>query len=149
MADIVTEAEKFYDVLVFSSDIDYLLGEVFADLGQDVEFLRGELKEDLQSSYFSVFVDLMLLFVPDFLQHLIVDLLQLLQHLVEGRPLLGIISEHVIGEVLPVRMELAVILHSPLSYLIQMPLILQILESLNAIIATLTFWKSTFCMSIS
>lgn len=76
----------------------------------------------------------MFLFVTDLLQHFIVNLLQLLQHLMEGRPLLRVISEHVIGEVLPIRMELAVILHSPLSYLIQMPLILQILEGLNVMI---------------
>ena len=145
----MAKAEEFYDVFVLASDVYDLLGEVLADLGQDVEFFSGELKEELQPSYFCILVDFVLLLVANFLKHLIIDLLQLLQHLVEGRPLLGIISKHIIGEVLPVGMELTVILHPPLSDFIQMPFILEILEGLNIFIVTLTFWKRTFCMSIS
>lgn len=91
----------------------------------------------------------MLLFVTNFLKHFIIHLLQFLQHLVEGRPLLGIISKHIISKILPVGMELTVILHPPLSDFIQMPFILEILEGLNISMLTFTFWKRTFCMSIS
>lgn len=149
VADVVTEAEQLDDVFVLASDVDHFLGEVFADPGEDVELFSRELKEELQSTYFSVLVDLVLLLIADFLQHLIIHFLQLLQHLMEGRALLWVIGKHVIGEVLPVGMKLAVILHPPLSDFVQMPLILEILEGLNRVIATLTFWKRTFCMSIS
>lgn len=149
VADVVAQAEELNHVLVLSSDVDDLLREVFTDLGEDVVFFSSELKEELQPADLCVLVDLMLLFVADFLQHLIVDLLQFLEHLVEGGPLFGVISKHIIGEVLPVGMEFTVILHPPLTNLIQVPLILEILEGLNISWATLTFWKRTFCMSIS
>jgi len=69
------EAEEFYDVFVLPSDVYDLLGKVLTDLGQDAEFFSGELKKELQPSYFGIFVDFVLLFVADFLKHLIIDLL--------------------------------------------------------------------------
>lgn len=62
----------------------------------------------------------------------------------EGGPLLGIISQHIIGEILPVGMEFTVILHPPLSYFIQMPFIFKILEGLKYCMSYFDILKEDF-----
>lgn len=67
MTDIVAETEKLNDAFVLPSDVNDFLREVLTDFGEDVIFFSSELKEKLQPAYFCVFVDLMFLFVADFL----------------------------------------------------------------------------------
>ena len=131
MADIMREAKELYDVFELTADVDDLLGEVLGYLGQDVVFLESELKEQLETAQFGVLIYLVDMFVLYLFHHLVVDFLYFLQHFMESWSFLGVVSQHKVGEILPIRMYLTVILNSTFSYLIKSPLFLKIFVSLK------------------
>jgi len=147
-AKIVTQAQELNKVLKLTLDWKHLLGQIVHNFDQNVIFLPEKHQQEFESAYLCVFADSVDLLGLDFLHHFIIDFFKLLEHLVEGGSLLGIISKHKVGEILPVRMQLRTILYSLFADLVDLPLLLQIIVGLFNLFYTFTPSNSSFWVSI-
>lgn len=81
-----------------------MLSEKVTDFNKKIVFISEKHEQKLKSTDFCVLVDCVYLLVFDFFHHLVIDFLELIKNLVESRPFLMIIGEHIVCEKLPIRM---------------------------------------------